>query len=257
MGDNSYNYNNYDDYVSLSFGSYNQQSSQPQQQPQQPPQQAQPGYAPYSYPTQQPFSPVFHSPTPTGDIDTDPFNSPGMHGDPYADEPPLLEELGINFNQINQKTLAVIIPFRKPEKNILHESDLTGPLVFCFAFGTFLLLSGKLHFSYIYGIGILGCLSIYMLLNLMAPEGSDISFICTVSVLGYSLLPMVVLAGLSVLVNLSSGLIGMILAFAAVMWCALSASKLFVTALGLLRQQPLIAYPCALLYGVFGLLTIF
>lgn len=180
-----------------------------------------------------------------------------MHGDPFADEPPLLEELGINFNQINQKTLAVIIPFRKPEKSILHESDLTGPLVFCFAFGTFLLLSGKLHFSYIYGIGILGCLSIYLLLNLMAPEGSDISLICTVSVLGYSLLPMVVLAGLSVLVNLSSGLIGNIFAFAAVMWCALSASKLFVTALGLMRQQPLIAYPCALLYGVFGLLTIF
>lgn len=151
----------------------------------------------------------------------------------------------------------MINPFKKTDKVILHEGDLTGPLVFCLAFGTFLLLSGKLHFGYIYGIGFIGCLSIYFLLILMAPEGSTISFISTVSVLGYCLLPMVVLAGFSALFALSKGIIGIILVLTAVLWCSLSASKLFVTALALQRQQPLVAYPCALLYGVFALLTVF
>ena len=31
------------------------------------------------------------------------------------------------------------------------DSDLAGPLCFCLAFGSFLMLSGKLHFNYIYG----------------------------------------------------------------------------------------------------------
>ncbi|XP_053205516.1 protein YIPF5-like [Panonychus citri] len=220
-------------------------------------------YNPYYVPTPTPMVPspspssVFSPATPTGDINTDPFYSSDGIDDPFAGEPPLLEELGINFDQIMQKTLAVIIPFKKTEQSILHESDLTGPLVFCFAFGMFLLLSGKLHFSYIYGIGIVGCLSVYFLLNLMSPGATSITLICTVSVLGYSLLPMVVLSGLSVIFNLSTGVIGKFFAITAVLWCALSASKLFVTALALQRQQPLIAYPCALLYGVFALLTVF
>ena len=45
------------------------------------------------------------------------------------------------------------------------------------------LQSGKVHFSYIYGIGVLGCLAIYALLNLMAVSGVSVGV--TVSVLGY------------------------------------------------------------------------
>lgn len=197
--------------------------------------------------------------TPTVDnLDSDPFS--GMPSqrttDPYAEEPPLLEELGINFDQIVQKTYAVLNPFRKPDPTILHDSDLAGPLVFCLAFGCFLLVSGKVHFGYIYGFGALGCLSIYTLLNLMSPPETALSISCTVSVLGYCLLPMVVLSGLSIVISLKA-LIGTISAFLAIFWCALSASKLFVIALSLHNQQALVAYPCALLYGVFALLTVF
>ena len=201
------------------------------------------------------MTPMF---TPTQGFDADPFSGmPGQRStDPYADEPPLLEELGINFDQIVQKTYAVLNPFRKPDPSILHDSDLAGPLVFCLAFGFFLLVSGKVHFGYIYGFGLLGCLSIYMLLNLMAPPEVDLTIGCTVSVLGYCLLPMVVLSGLSIVISLKA-IIGTISAFLAIFWCALSASKLFVIALSLHNQQALIAYPCALLYGVFALLTVF
>ena len=68
---------------------------------------------------------------------------------------------------------------------------------------------------------------------------------------------MVLLSGVSVLITLKSGLFGTILSLITVAWCALSASKLFVTALSLHNQQALVLYPCALLYGVFALLTVF
>ncbi len=53
------------------------------------------------------------------------------------------------------------------------------------------------------------------------------------------------------------GILGVILTAVAVFWCSLSASKLFVTALAMDAQQLLVAYPCALVYGVFALLTVF
>ena len=53
------------------------------------------------------------------------------------------------------------------------------------------------------------------------------------------------------------GVVGIGLTALAILWCSLSASKLFVTTLTMDHQQPLVAYPCALLYGVFALLTIF
>lgn len=65
----------------------------------------------------------------------------------FDNEPPLLEELGINVNHIWDKTLAVLNPLRKSEATILNECDLAGPLVFCLAFGCFLMLAGKIHFG--------------------------------------------------------------------------------------------------------------
>jgi hypothetical protein len=96
-----------------------------------------------------------------GGINTDPFSA---SDDPFADEPPLLEELGINFDHITQKTLAVVNPLRSTDASILHDSDLAGPLVFIVAFGCFLLLSGKVSFGYIYGIGVLGQLSFFSMM---------------------------------------------------------------------------------------------
>ena len=61
----------------------------------------------------------------------------------------------------------------------------------------------------------------------------------------------------SLCLSLLRGIIGMVLAVIFVVWCSYSASQLFVVALAMDSQQLLIAYPCALLYGVFALLTIF
>jgi len=172
----------------------------------------------------------------------------------YQDEPPLLEELGINPYQIMEKTMSVLNPLRNTEASILQDTDLAGPVVFCVLFGFLLLLSGKVSFGYIYGIGVIGCVGMYFLLNMMSQAG--VSLGVTVSVLGYCLLPMVGLAGVNLLLSLQD-LLGTILTVMTVIWCSLSASKLFVTALDMQKQQPLVAYPCALVYGVFALLAVF
>ncbi|CAG7830948.1 unnamed protein product [Allacma fusca] len=174
--------------------------------------------------------------------------------DNFEDEPPLLEELGINPYHIMEKTLAVLNPLRTTDALILQDTDIVGPVVFCVMFGFILLFSGKVHFGYIYGIGVMGCIAMYFLLNMMSV--SAVSLGVTVTVLGYCLLPMVGLAGFNLLFSLQ-GLVGTVLTVIAVLWCSLSASKLFVTALGLQKQQPLVAYPCALVYGVFALLAVF
>lgn len=59
------------------------------------------------------------------------------------------------------------------------------------------------------------------------------------------------------LVVLSRGLMGIILTAAIIGWCSLSASKIFISALAMDGQQLLVAYPCALLYGVFALISVF
>ncbi|CAL1536858.1 unnamed protein product [Lymnaea stagnalis] len=140
-------------------------------------------------------------------------------------------------------TLAVLNPLKSAEQSIMQDTDLAGPLVFCMAFGGSLLLTGKVHFGYIYGIGLVGCLAMYCLLNLMSLNGVSVGII--ISVLGYCLLPMVFLSFSAVMLSLK-GAIGLALVSVTVLWCSISASKLFVSALHMDSQQPLVAYPCAL-----------
>lgn len=172
----------------------------------------------------------------------------------FEDEPPLLEELGINFNHIWEKTKSVLNPFKSTDSHIMDDTDLAGPLVFCLAFGGLLLLQGKVHFGYIYGFGVLGCAGMYAVLNLMSMTG--VSAGCVISILGYCLLPIVALSGITSFIKLQ-GLIATVLCALSIAWCSLSASKMFVTVLAMDSQQLLVAYPCALLYGVFTLLTVF
>ena len=67
-------------------------------------------------------------------------------------------------------------------------------------FNTFTLQSGKVQFGYIYGVSFLGCGCMYIVLNLMSSQGVAAS--CVVSVLGYCLLPMVLLSCLSIVISL-------------------------------------------------------
>ncbi|XP_004076177.1 protein YIPF5 isoform X1 [Oryzias latipes] len=209
---------------------------------------------PMAYPSPmqpaQPYTGQIFQPTQT----YTPSASQSMYSNSFDDEPPLLEELGINFDHIWQKTLTVLHPLKAADGSIMNETDLTGPMVFCLAFGATLLLSGKIQFGYVYGISAIGCLAMYCLLNLMSMTG--VSFGCVASVLGYCLLPMILLSSFGVLFSLQ-GMIGIVITATIIGWCSFSASKIFISALAMDGQQLLVAYPCALLYGVFALISVF
>ncbi|XP_061440221.1 protein YIPF7 isoform X4 [Rhineura floridana] len=67
----------------------------------------------------------------------------------------------------------------------------------------------------------------------------------------------VLLPPVSVIWNAGRGILGTLLALLITGWCSLSASKIFTSALAMEGQQFLVAYPCALLYGLFALMTVF
>lgn len=121
-----------------------------------------------------------------------------------ASEPPLLEELGINFEHILGKTYAVLVPNRQLQLDpaAMEDADFAGPLVFCLLLGFAMLLAGKIHFGVIYGVGACGCLAMYLVLNLMADASSAVDIYQVFSIHGYCLLPIVLLAVVNVFVTL-------------------------------------------------------
>ncbi|THU95660.1 Yip1-domain-containing protein [Dendrothele bispora CBS 962.96] len=177
------------------------------------------------------------------------FGTGGFEG-----EPPLLEELGINFSHIRAKSMTVLNPLSHIDEHIMDDADLAGPILFVFCFAIFLLFSGKPNFGYSYGVGLFGSISIYLLLNLMSEKGIDAYRVT--SVLGYCLLPMVGIGAVSVMMTLDD-IFGYLLALISIIWCTYSASGIFVAVLRMSDQRLLVAYPVGLLYGCFALLSVF
>ena len=178
-------------------------------------------------------------------------------GEGEPDEPPILEELGINVEHIMMKTKIVLWPKRTnitSTSPIVQDDDFAGPLLFCLGLGTILLFKGKVHFGTIYAVFLTGWLGLWAVLNLMSQKG--IGLTNTASVIGYSLLPIVFLAALSLAIELR-GLAGALCIPLAVLWCAYAASLFFVAALDADDRRWLLAYPVALFYTCFALISIF
>ncbi|KAI1256489.1 hypothetical protein MGN70_001613 [Eutypa lata] len=211
----------------------------------------------------------------------------------YDGEPPLLEELGVNFGHIQMKTLTVLNPFARIDQHIMDDSDLAGPILFFLLFGTFLLFSGKVHFGYIYGLALIGSIGLHTILSLMSPEGSSssatvhstappysggpsypgdpsaggpddskgdlsstLTFVRSASVLGYCLLPLVLTSLVGIIVPMD-GLFGYFLTSAAIIWCTTSASAMFCAVGRMRAMRGLVAYPLMLFYVGFGIMGIF
>lgn len=115
----------------------------------------------------------------------------------FEDEPPLLEELGINVGQITQKMLNLLNPF-KVDPSLHEDPDLSGPFLFCMIFGIAQLLSGKLHFGVILGWTSVASVFLYLLYNLLAGRNGSIDLYRCVSLVGYSLVPVAVFSMISI-----------------------------------------------------------
>ena len=57
--------------------------------------------------------------------------------------PLVCTELGIDFYQIQQKTLSVLNPMKQTQPAFIAEADLAGPLVFALLFGATMLAVSK------------------------------------------------------------------------------------------------------------------
>ena len=99
------------------------------------------------------------------------------------------------------------------------------------------------------------CVATYVLLNLMHQDGG-VAFGTVVSFLGYCLLPVVLLAAASIVVS-SSSVPGQVLGGLAVLASTCTSTRLFEAKLHMRPQRYLIAYPLALIYSCFVLITIF
>ncbi|KAK4126808.1 Yip1-domain-containing protein [Parathielavia appendiculata] len=210
----------------------------------------------------------------------------------YPGEPPLLEELGVNISHIRAKTLAVLNPFSRIDQHLMDDSDLAGPLLSFLLYGTFLLLSGRVHFGYIYGLAVVGSLLLHGILSLMAPSPTDpsaavsstpsypgvpssahpadasasisnaaatasgLTFARSASVLGYCLLPLVATSLVGIFMPMDKP-VGITLSTAAIMWCTWSASGIFCAVGGMRGMRALVAYPLALFYVGFGIIAVF
>ncbi|CAF9940447.1 MAG: hypothetical protein ALECFALPRED_008676 [Alectoria fallacina] len=206
----------------------------------------------------------------------------------YEGEPPLLEELGVNFGHIKGKTLTVLNPLQPISQHIMDDSDLAGPILFFLLFGTFLLFSGKVHFGYIYGLALVGSLSLHTIFSLMSPppEGnsptstpsyaqpthdhmsgaggmggggqlsSTLTFPRSASVLGYCLLPLVLTSFVGVILPMDTAA-GYVISSLAICWCTYSSSKMFCAVGRMRSMRGLVAYPLGLFYVGFGIMGIF
>lgn len=178
----------------------------------------------------------------------------GSVGDQSVD-PPLLEELGIDVEEILRHVKQVVLFAGVDSSNFHLKCDIGGPLVIMAVFGFLLTVSGQSSFESIYTVGVTGIIGMWLLLNLMS-GGATISLYTTLSILGYSLLPACLVAFLQVFFNLRASVLGQALSLLIVAWSTATSSRFLAAAVYTRQQRWLVAYPLFLIYAAFVLIAI-
>ncbi|KAK8798745.1 hypothetical protein WA158_007829 [Blastocystis sp. Blastoise] len=173
----------------------------------------------------------------------------------FSNEPPLLEELGIDFKHIIKKTLFTLNPTGTVSQDLLDDADLTGPVLFLFLLSSLLLLSGKIQYGYVFGFGLCGCFLMTLLLNLISTTNS-VDLTHTTSILGYGILPLLSLAIVKIFFSLNN-IFGFIFTCFVLFWCTFACTRLFEASMNMREQRYIIAYPVLLLFVTFAIITIF
>jgi outer membrane protein insertion porin family len=178
--------------------------------------------------------------------------------------------------------------FASIDNHLMDDSDLYGALLYIVLYGTFLLLSGKVFYGYIYGVAVFGTVALHLILSLMSPAldtvptanaadptnynphhkpsmsnasaaghfSATLTFPRSASVLGYCFLPLVLTSLIGILIPMDT-MFGYLLTTAAVGWCTYSSSGMFCAVARMSGMRGLVAYPLALFYVVFGIMGIF
>ena len=149
-----------------------------------------------------------------------------------------------------------VITLKRIDKQFLKDSDMAGPLLIIMLFAFSLVLQYKINFGYIYGISLFGSVLIFLLLNLMSKGNNSILLYNTMSVLGYCLIPIVLLSFFAIFLDMKN-IFGEVLSLIAIILSSLNASRFFEIGLDMSSQRWLIFYPIALFYTCFVLVTIY
>lgn len=178
-------------------------------------------------------------------------------------EPSLLEELEIYPEQIKVKAMMMLNPFTKnnqlADEQFLTDTDLSGPMFFCFLFGACLFLAGKVFiFSHMYGLSMISIFGMYGLLKLMC-YGHQEHFITikgVASALGYGLFHLIWFSFIGCFMRLNT-FDGFVFAIPAVVLSTAGASRILSLMLNQPNNGTLIAYPTAMIYVLFSFLVTF
>ncbi|XP_021289481.1 protein YIPF5 homolog [Herrania umbratica] len=175
----------------------------------------------------------------------------------FDDEEPLLDELGIHPDQIWHKTKSILNPFRvNPTAH--KDSDLSGPIFLYLSLCLFQLLAGKIQFGVILGWIVVSSIFLYIVFNMLAGRNGNLDLHTCTSVVGYCMLPVVILSAASLFIPQGSSVPRYALAGVFVVWATRACTNLMVTlADGGEEHRGLIAYACFLIYTLFSLLVIF
>lgn len=174
----------------------------------------------------------------------------------FEDEEPLLDELGIHPDQIWKKTKSVLNPFRV-NPAVYKDSDLSGPILLYMALCLFQLLAGKIQFGVILGWIVVSSIFLYVVFNMLAGRNGNLDLHTCTSVVGYCMLPVVILAAVSLFVP-QVGAVRFAVAAVFVLWATRVCTGLMVSlADGGDEHRGLISYAALLIYTLFSLLVIF
>ncbi|XWS55982.1 hypothetical protein CRYUN_Cryun09bG0047300 [Craigia yunnanensis] len=145
----------------------------------------------------------------------------------FEDEEPLLDELGIHPGQIWHKTRSILNPFRvNPTAH--KDSDLSGPIFLYLALCLFQLLAGKIQFGVILGWIVVSSIFLYIVFNMLAGRNGNLDLHTCTSVIGYCMLPVVILSAVSLFIPQGSSVPRYAMAGVFVVWATRACTNLMV-----------------------------
>jgi hypothetical protein len=169
--------------------------------------------------------------------------------DDDENQKPLLEELDIDLKDIFYKLRCVMFPLPQLgfNRQIVRENpDFWGPLVVVLVYSIVSLYGQLSVVSWILTIWIFGSLLVFLLTRVL---GGEVNYSQCLGVIGYSLLPLAIIAIIMPLVR-SLQIISFFFKALGVVWATYSAGSLLCGP-ELQRKRSLVLYPILLLYIYF------
>nr|BAN65383.1 hypothetical protein [Babesia bovis] len=160
-------------------------------------------------------------------------------------DPPLLEELGIDVDDIIRHIKCVVL-FKSVDNKELQYGDFTGSLLILILFALCMIVSCKLNLGLVYAVEVLGNTSPYILFNLLCQD-VYIELSKLFIILGYSLLPICLAPLIWIFSRFAKPLI-LLLIYLCVVWSTSTATRLLTMELNMADRKYIVLFPILIYY---------